>query len=150
MDVRLRTFDLSEHLRSIEQGQWLPLVNPQGMALSGIMGKRGVRGVKLDGSAFGTDFIMMQPGAAFALHTHEGEHNIYFIRGMGFVDIGADHIVVRQGCVIHIPAELPHAVSVPDYAQGPLIFAATGHPHQHVHSKDRMKLVTDEPDGLED
>lgn len=144
MDFRLRTFDPADHVRSIERGTWEPLVDPEGIPLSGIVGKRGVVGTKADGTAIGTDFIMMLPGAEFALHTHEGEHNIYFIAGMGFVDVGAEHVHVRTGSVIHIPAELPHRVSVPHYAQGPLIFAATGHPHHDVHARDRMQLVEED------
>ena len=114
------------------------MYDPRGNVLDGIEGKAGVCGVKADGSAIGLDFIRMQPGACFPLHTHEGDHEIYFISGAGVVTIDGRHVAVTGGHAIHIPAELPHAVWVGDDASEPLIFAATGHPHHAVDDVDRM------------
>ena len=144
MDVRLRYWDINQHLRHLNENDWQPLVGPDGVPLSGISGKRGVRGVKPDGSYLGADFIRMQPGARFALHTHEGDHEIYFIRGTGFVHIDGQDIAVRGGHLIHIAAEKPHGIWVPDATGIPLVFAAAGHPHHHVYERDRMRLVEDE------
>jgi mannose-6-phosphate isomerase-like protein (cupin superfamily) len=136
-----RTWDAGEHLRHIEEGEWLPMRGPDGAPLAGIDGKHGVRGVKGDGSYIGCDFVRMAPGARFALHVHAGDHEIYFISGGGFVHIDGADIGVTGGHVIHIPAEYPHGVWVPSDRTRPLIFAATGHPHHHVHAHDRMRHV---------
>lgn len=144
MDVRLRYWDADEHLANAHLGEWRPMVGPDGKALPGIDGKAGVRGAKLDGTHIGADFIRMQPGARFALHVHEGEHEIYFVSGSGAVHIDGEDIRVTGGHLIHIPAEYPHGVWVPDNLHAPLIFVAIGHPHHHVHAPDRMRVVEDE------
>ena len=145
MELRLRlverSWDIGEHLRHLEDGEWLPMQGPDGAVLPGIHGKRGVRGIKSDGSHIGLDFIRMQPGSRFALHVHEGDHELFCVEGSGFVHIDGEDIAVRVGHAIHIPAEYPHGVWT---GEDMLIFAATGHPHHHVHARDRMRTV-DEP-----
>jgi len=118
------------------------MVDDHGNVLDGIEGKRGVRAIKADGTAIGCDFIRMWPGSCFPLHTHAGDHEIYFISGWGCVHIDGRDIQVKAGHVIHVPAEHPHAVSVPAICARPLIFAATGHPHHHVDAPDRMKSLS--------
>lgn len=136
-----RPWNAAEHLRHIIDEDWLPMYAPDGTSLPGIEGKRGVRGQKTDGTHIGADFIRMHPGSRFALHVHEGEHVIYFIRGCGFVHINGEDIPVSGGHLIHIPGEYPHGVWVAKGAVVPLVFAPTGHPHHPVHSHDRMRLV---------
>jgi quercetin dioxygenase-like cupin family protein len=114
---------------------------PNGTVLPGIEGKRGVRGIKADGSHIGADFIRMQPGSRFELHVHEGDHELYVISGAGFVHINGEDVAVRTGSLIHIPAEYPHGVWVAEHAKSPLEFCAVGHPHHSVHARDRMRLV---------
>ncbi len=145
MELKLRlverTWDESQHLRHIDDGEWLPMYAPDGSVLLGIEGKSGVRGMKDDGTHIGCDFIRMQPGARFELHVHEGDHEIYFIKGSGFVHIDGADIPVNAGHLIHIPGEYPHGVWVSEEAKEPFIFAPTGHPHHPVHSHTRMRLV---------
>lgn len=117
------------------------MLDPTGKAFNGIHGKRGVRGRKEDGTYIGGDFIRMQPGSKFPLHVHEGEHEIYFIEGDGFVHINGKDIPVSSGHLIHVPGEYAHGVWVSENSDRPLIFVAIGHPHKHVHSTDRMRLV---------
>jgi mannose-6-phosphate isomerase-like protein (cupin superfamily) len=147
MDVKLRlkrVWQLEKHLRHLSDNQWLPMLDTDGKVLTGIEGMHGVRGEKEDGTFIGADFVRMQPGSAFPLHTHYGDHEIYFISGFGFVAIDGDTVAVRAGDLIHIPAEYPHAVWVPDQTQAPLIFCAMGHPHQHIDARNRMRLVDSE------
>ncbi len=138
-----REWDYSSHLAYLQDDHlaWQPMVDDHGKALEGIDGKHGVRGIKADGTAIGADFVRMRPGAAFPKHTHEGDHEIYFISGEGYVHIDDQAIFVRGGTLIHIPAELPHAVACASYAKESLIFMAVGHPHKHVDSLDRMRTV---------
>ncbi len=136
-----REWELEKHLRHIHSGQWIPMRDDSNNILPGIHGKHGVRGLKKDGTHIGCDFIRMRPGSRFPLHTHEGDHEIYFIKGNGFVHINGKNIAVTAGHLIHIPAEYPHGVWVAEDAPCPLVFAAVGHPHEHVDSSDRMKLI---------
>jgi len=115
------------------------MYDEQGNKLKDIEGKRGVRAQKADGSYIGCDFIRMQPGSAFPMHTHEGDHVLYIVYGEGFVHIDGRDIAVRADHVIHIPAECPHRVWC---AERSLMFAATGHPHIHVDAHDRMKSLS--------
>jgi mannose-6-phosphate isomerase-like protein (cupin superfamily) len=137
-----RTWKLQQHLRHLSEENWVPMLDDKGNKLAGIEGMPGVRDQKPDGTFIGADFVRMQPGTAFPLHTHEGDHEIYFISGFGFVSIADEHINVRGGHAIHIPAEYPHAVWVSDRALEPLIFFAAGHPHHHVDAPDRMKSLS--------
>jgi mannose-6-phosphate isomerase-like protein (cupin superfamily) len=134
-----RAWKLQQHLRHLSEENWVPMYDDHGNVLAGIEGMPGVRDQKPDGTFIGADFVRMQPGASFPLHTHQGDHEIYFISGFGFVTINEDAIAVRAGSLIHIPAEYPHAVWVPDRGIEPLIFCAMGHPHQHVDAHDRMQ-----------
>jgi mannose-6-phosphate isomerase-like protein (cupin superfamily) len=140
MELRLRPWREDEHLRHLSEGKWGPMYDDAGVKLFDIEGKRGVMARKADGTHIGCDFIRMYPGARFPLHTHEGDHEIYFISGIGFVHIDGEDICVTAGHLIHIPAEYPHAVWVGEEASEPLIFAATGHPHYHIHSAQRMTV----------
>lgn len=143
MDARytleVRSWQKEQHLRHISEGEWLPMKDADGNILEGIAGKPGVAGMKPDGSEIGADFIKMDPGAGFKLHVHDGDHEIYFILGEGFVHIDGDNIPVHGGHVIHIPGEYPHGVWVAPEAERPLIFFAVGHPHKHIQAEDRMR-----------
>jgi quercetin dioxygenase-like cupin family protein len=137
-----RTWIKFEHLRHLDdEGAWVPMYDNGGNILIGIEGKCGVRGRKPDGTYIGGDFIRMQPGTAFPLHTHEGEHEIFFISGFGWVSIADEEINVRAGHAIHIPAEYRHAVWVSEHSREPLVFFAVGHPHYHVDATNRMKTT---------
>lgn len=138
----VRLWKRSEHLAHLSEGEWVPMVDDHGNVLDGIEGKRGVRAIKADGTAIGCDFIRMQPGSEFPMHTHEGDHELYFISGRGTVCVDGRDIDLAAGHVIHIPAEYPHAVAVPAHYSNPLTFAATGHPHHHVDAPDRMKSLS--------
>ncbi len=136
-----RAWDAEKHLRHLHGKKWEPMQDDGGNILEGIDGKRGVRGTKKDGTHIGCDFIRMRPGSRFPLHIHEGDHAIYIIKGNGFVHIDGRDIAVTAGHMIYIPAEYPHGVWVAEDAPRPLVFAATGHPHYHVDSRNRMKIV---------
>jgi len=134
-----RSWDSERHLRHVDEGDWCQMLDADGKVLDGISGKPGVKGVKEDGTEMGCDFIKMNPGTAFPLHVHSGDHEIFFISGSGFVHIGEKDIAVRAGHVIHIYAEEPHGVWVAKDETEPLVFVAAGHPHKDVDSSDRMQ-----------
>lgn len=143
MDARIRlekrAWSRELHMRHLNDGEWIPMLDADGNILQGIVGKHGVAGRKLDGTTIGSDFVKMDPGASFPLHEHTGDHQIFFISGSGFVIINDERIDVTAGHLIHIPGEYPHGVGVDTSATEPLIFVPTGHPHKRIDAHDRMQ-----------
>jgi quercetin dioxygenase-like cupin family protein len=137
-----RQFVAEDHIRSLLAGEWVPLHDEAGAPLPGIRGRVGAAATAADGHEIGVDLIEMQPGTAFPLHTHPGDHVLYVQSGAGCVHVdGTDHRV-KPGDTIFIPAEYPHGVQGPPAGTVyPLVFLAFGHPHKHVSASDRMKVV---------
>jgi quercetin dioxygenase-like cupin family protein len=129
--------------RNLEREEWVALLDERGRELPGIRGKAGVAGRSADGREFGADRIEMEPGTAFPLHTHEGDHILYVERGRGYVHVnGVDHRV-GAGDTIFVPAHYPHGVQTDPACEEPFVFLAVGYPHRHVQARDRMTLVED-------
>jgi quercetin dioxygenase-like cupin family protein len=135
-----RRFVAGEHLRNVLAGAWTPLHDEAGNVLDGIRGRIGAAALTSSGHEIGVDLIEMQPGTAFPLHVHAGDHVLYVVAGNGHVTIdGLDRRVVR-GDTIFIAAEHPHGVKSTGEDE-PLVFLAFGHPHRHVAAHDRMREI---------
>lgn len=133
-----RKFLAEKHLKNLLEGNWVEMFDADGILLKGIRGRIGACATKVDGTDIGVDLLEMQPGSAFPLHEHDGDHILYFVSGTGIVHInGTDH-AVKTSDSIFIPAEYPHGVRVPEDATEILLTLAFGHPHKHVSAKDRM------------
>jgi quercetin dioxygenase-like cupin family protein len=100
----------------------------------------------MDGPEIGADLIEMQPGSAFPLHIHPGEHILYVIQGQGLVHVDGVDQRVKTGDTIFIPAEYPHAVKTISTATEPFLILAVGYPHKHIDATDRMKIIKEEED----
>jgi quercetin dioxygenase-like cupin family protein len=123
---------------------WVALRDEHGGKLAGIRGKRGVAAASAGGPEFGIDLIEMAPGAAFPLHTHDGDHILYVVEGRGVVHVdGVDHLA-RPGDTIFISARYPHGVRAHSARSERLVFLAVGYPYRPVGATDRMKLVPQE------
>lgn len=145
-----RQFISDEHIRNVLNGEWADLLDEFGNKLKGIRGRIGAAALTTDGVEIGADLIEMQPGSAFPLHKHPGDHILYVISGKGMVHIdGVDYSVV-VGDTIFIPAEYPHGVKTYTEAVEPLQILAVGHPHKHLSATDRMKLVEEFNRSLQD
>jgi quercetin dioxygenase-like cupin family protein len=141
-----RSFCKEEHLRNVLEGQWTDLFNEHGQKLEGIRGRIGAYSMTCSGHEVGVDLIEMQPGSAFPLHVHPGDHILYVVEGMGCVHIdGVDH-KVTAGDTIFIPAEYPHGVKTLASYPSRFVFLAFGHPHKHLDALDRMILVKGDHD----
>ena len=141
IEMAVRDFATDEHIRNLRTGEWVALHDDSGRRLEGIRGRIGVAATTNAGEEFGIDLIEMDPGSAFPLHTHPGDHILYVVEGRGLVHVdGEDHGVVR-GDSIFVPAELPHGVKTYAEADDPFSFLAVGHPHRHLTATDRMKVV---------
>lgn len=136
----VRRFIGHQHIRNVLDGPWVDLVDETGAPLPGIKGRVGAVGPTTDGVGLGADLVEMQPGAAFPLHVHLGDHILYIISGEGLVHVDDADYPLREGDTVFIPAEYPHGVRVLDAATAPLVFLAVGHPHRHVGARDRMRL----------
>ena len=136
-----RRFLPARHIRNLERGDWLSCFDEHGMRLLGIKGRAGAAAELSDGDELGSDLIEMAPEASFPLHTHEGAHILYILRGRGAVHIDNAIHRVGAGDTVFIPAEYPHAVSNFDRRAGTLVFLAVGFPHKPVDALDRMRLV---------
>jgi quercetin dioxygenase-like cupin family protein len=140
LKVALRTWKSDVHLRNILHGKWTDMYDSDGNLLKGIRGRIGAVAQGMTGHEIGVDLIEMQPGTAFPLHVHDGDHVLYVESGTGAVHINGKNRRVKKGDSIFIAAEYPHGVVGPSKtAKNPLVIVAFGHPHTHVHSKRRMR-----------
>jgi quercetin dioxygenase-like cupin family protein len=141
LESAARSFCKSNHIKNLCNGEWIALHDEGGIALHGIRGRVGAASISLSGHEIGVDLIEMQPGSAFPLHVHPGDHILFVLKGSGCVSIDSVDHVVTEGDTIFIPAEYPHGVKTLPDNELPLRFLAFGHPHKHLSAHDRMKLV---------
>jgi quercetin dioxygenase-like cupin family protein len=52
--------------------------------------------------------IYLKRGALIPLHVHDSEQMTYILQGSLRVVVGNEEVIVREGEVLHIPANLPH------------------------------------------
>lgn len=136
-----RKFLSETHIKNLLEGEWVPAFDENGNELYGIRGRIGVARMSAKGHQLGVDLFEMQPGAAFPLHTHSGDHILYGIKGKVYVSVDGVDYLMKEGDSVFIPAEYAHGVkTIPD-DNIPAQFLAFGYPHKHVSAKDRMKLV---------
>jgi len=138
LEDAVRRFVASEHLRNVLAGEWVPLHDEHGRELVGIRGRMGAAAIAASGHEIGVDLIEMQPGSAFPLHVHPGDHILYILAGPGLVHIDGVDRAVRTGDTVFIAAEHPHGVKTDGAV---LRFLAFGHPHKHVSATDRMHVI---------
>jgi len=79
----IRKFVKSDHVKNVLAGDWINLINERGEVLLGIRGRAGAILQTEEGVEFGADLIEMQPGSAFALHTHPGNHILALLTSSG-------------------------------------------------------------------
>lgn len=86
----------------------------------------------------GIDLLVVEPDAAFPIHTHAGHHMLYVVAGEGSVMYEGKVYPTRSGDFVVIEAEVIHNVAAGPSGQYLLAFGA---PHRHVHAADRMTVV---------
>jgi quercetin dioxygenase-like cupin family protein len=143
LKAALRRFISEEHIRNVLQGEWVALYDDEGNRLEGIRGRIGVSAMTLGGQEIGIDFMEMQPGSAFPLHTHQGDHILYVVSGRGLAQVGGRDHPLETGDTIFVPAEHPHSFKTYADSITPFQILAVGHPHKHLSATDRMHLVHD-------
>lgn len=134
-------FDADKHVRHFADLPWEPMVDEEGNTLDGIRGKTGATEIGSDGEEIGADLIEMQPGTAFPLHTHPGDHILYAISGRGTVTIDGEPRLFVAGTTFYIAGSYPHNVGTIPGESEPFTLLALGHPKKHVSARDRMHVV---------
>jgi quercetin dioxygenase-like cupin family protein len=140
----LRQFLPEEHIKNVLKGELVELYDNKGHKLEGIRGRIGVSAPSKTGVEIGIDYMEMDAGSAFPLHTHEGDHILYVVDGSGIAHVDNKDFPLKKGDVIFVPSEYPHAFRTYPDAKDKFRFVAVGHPHKKLNSKDRMKLVEEE------
>ena len=141
LEMAARQFLATEHIKNVLVGEWVPLHDEAGQPLPGIRGRIGVAGMTLDHHEFGIDLMEMQPGSAFPLHVHTGDHILVGLEGRVYVHVDGVNYVMDKGDTVFIPAEYPHGVKTIPEESEPATFLAIGHPHKHLSAPDRMRQV---------
>jgi quercetin dioxygenase-like cupin family protein len=137
----VRSFKRANHIKNVLQGEWVHLHDDHGVELVGIRGRIGACAMTVRGYEIGVDLIEMQPGAAFPMHVHPGDHILFVVSGRGIVHVdGTDH-QVTAGETIYIPAEYTHGVKTIRDEPKSFTFIAFGYPHKHLEATDRMTVV---------
>ncbi|MFI5758513.1 cupin domain-containing protein [Streptomyces sp. NPDC051569] len=135
-----RTFNPDEHIANVLESAERAMYDDAGVRLRDITGVAGASARITGGLPIGVDRIIMNPGAGFPLHVHEGAHLLYVLNGNGGLHIDGQDYVLRTGDSIYVPAEYPHGVQGPLDDQ-PLEFLAFGAPHHPIDSHTRMTLI---------
>jgi quercetin dioxygenase-like cupin family protein len=146
-------FNPRAHQRNVLHAPLVELHDEHGRTLPGIRGRAGAWGTTIDGKEFGADLIEMEPGSAFPLHTHDGDHLLYILRGTGYVHIDGRDRHVAVGDTIYIAANHAHGVKTDPQCTINFVLLAVGIPHKHISAHDRMHLADpadhphEHPDG---
>ena len=136
-----KKFISEQHIQNVLNGEWVDLFDDNGNKLKGIKGRIGVSSVSFDGKEIGVDYMQMQPGSAFPLHIHNGDHILYVVEGEGIAEVnGKDHLLTK-GDTIYVPANEPHAFKASKNKNEPFQILAFGYPHKNLSATDRMYLV---------
>ena len=130
----------NKHLKSLLEGEWIPMYDSDGNQFSDIRARIGAESVSMYGENIGVDLIEMQPGSKFELHVHDGDHVLYIESGVGAVHIDGEDRKMKKGDTIFIAGEYPHGViGPPKTEKEPLLIVAFGHPRIPADSKHRMR-----------
>ena len=141
LEDAVRSFVKEDHIKNVLAGAWVRLHDEHGQVLRGIRGRMGAASMSMSDHEIGVDLIEMEPGSAFPLHTHPGDHILYILEGLGIIKVNEKQHIVREGDTVFIPAEHAHGVSTKAGENTIFRFLAFGHPHKHISAKDRMTIV---------
>lgn len=136
------TFDPDKHILNIFTEPEVKMLSSDGSVLMGILGVAGASEVIESGVEIGADRIIMQPGAAFELHTHPGAHILYVLESRGFIHIDGVDYEMTKGDTVYVPANYAHGVKTNRQVAEPFQLLAFGVPHMPVTSTERMTLVS--------
>jgi mannose-6-phosphate isomerase-like protein (cupin superfamily) len=143
LHAAVRKWIKEEHVKNILKGKWTTMYDSDGKLFKGIRGRIGAASISMYGENIGADLIEMQPGTAFPLHVHDGDHVLYIESGTGAVHVDGKDRKIKKGDTIFIAGEYPHGVVGPRKgAKQPLVIVAFGHPRVPVDSHKRMRHPT--------
>lgn len=88
-------------------------------------------------SDFGADIIRFDAGKGVTNHTHDGDHILFVLKGLGFVEYDGINHELRPGLCYLVPGTVDHAIK----ATTELVLIAVGNEHFPVDSWERMSLI---------
>ena len=141
IEQSLAAFNAEKHLRNFADVPWEPMYSDKATPLQGIRGKTGATEIGSDGLEIGADLVELQPGAAFPLHTHPGDHILYGISGVGTITIDGIARHVEAGTTVYVAGMSAHNVATYAEAIEPFVLLVVGHPKKHVSATDRLQIV---------
>jgi len=86
---------------------------------------------------FGADVIRFAANEGVSNHTHEGDHILFVIKGVGIVEYNGVEHPLYPGLSYLIPGEVNHAIR----AKENLVLIAVGNRHRPLDSEERMTPV---------
>ena len=86
---------------------------------------------------FGADLVRFAAGEGVRMHTHEGAHILFCLKGEGWVDYGPEPRPLAPGLCYLVPSQQPHAIR----ADTDLLLIAVGDDHRPVDSTERLTVV---------
>jgi quercetin dioxygenase-like cupin family protein len=90
----------------------------------------------LKSGEFGADLIRFPAGGSVADHTHAGDHMLFVVSGVGWVDYDGSPHRLEPGVCYLIPGEVRHGVR----AETELTMLAVAARHIEVESVSRLRL----------
>lgn len=58
--------------------------------------------------------VYLKRGAVVPLHVHDSEQMTYVLQGALKLRVGDEHVIVREGEVLHVPTRVPHQAEALD------------------------------------
>ena len=86
---------------------------------------------------FGADIIRFGVNEGVPNHTHEGNHILFVVKGIGTVEYNGTEHKLYPGLCYFIPGQVDHAIK----AKEELVLIAVGDNHQPLDSEARMTPV---------
>lgn len=87
---------------------------------------------------FGADLIHFKSGEGVKNHTHEGDHQLFVIKGKGWLEYDGIEYRLYPGLCYFVPGDVPHAIR----AETELVLIAVGNKHRELDSIERMTPAT--------
>lgn len=131
---------LQPHTPNLQTAKWANHTQEGGLLISG--DSRQIKMCNSDGTGepllayngFGADIIRFAANEGVMNHTHEGDHILFVLKGVGIVEYDGQEYDLYPGLAYLIPGHVDHAIR----AKENLVLIAVGNNHRPLDSIERM------------
>lgn len=88
-------------------------------------------------------FLRFPPNGRVPMHTHEGAHILWVVRGNGWVTTPNENFALAPGCIYVVPALEPHEVAAGEIGLDLLVVGDTYFPEDSSERLQLMEVVDD-------